>query len=77
MGNNMGITVWESKDGVTDWKKKSVTELPSEEGSDASVKGFIEGFDKEVQWMASTFNMDNRKKDYSGKWPVFTFGEKD
>ncbi|MFC1600944.1 BNR-4 repeat-containing protein [Candidatus Sumerlaeota bacterium] len=76
-GRNTGITVWESRDGVTDWKKKSVTELPAEEGSDSSAKGFIEGFHEEVQWMASTFNRDNRRKDYSGKWPVFTFGEKD
>jgi hypothetical protein len=73
-GNNKGITVWESRNGVTSWKKRSVTELPVEEGSDSSAKGFIEGFDKEVQWMASTFNRDNRKKDYSGKWPVYTFG---
>jgi|GEM_PF-2889457 hypothetical protein len=52
----------------------SVTELPAEGGADASTKGFIEGFGKEVQWMASTFNRDNSNKDYSGKWPVYTFG---
>ena len=75
-GGNSAITVWVSKNGVTDWKKKSVTQLPAKEGSDSSAKGFIEGFDKEVQWMASTFNRDDRKKDYSGKWPVYTFGAK-
>ncbi|MFO7936917.1 MAG: BNR-4 repeat-containing protein [Kiritimatiellia bacterium] len=73
-GGNKAVTVWESDNGVNDWREKSVTKLPSENGSDAAVKGFIDGFRSEVQWMAVTYDIDQRKKDYSGKWPVFTYG---
>jgi len=75
-GGNKNITVWESRNGVTGWEKLSVTEVPSEKGSNAATKGFIDGFSPEVQWLAATFDRKKRKSDYSGKWPVYTFGAK-
>lgn len=70
---NEGITVWESRDGVTDWNPTSVTELPAGKGDYSSTIGFIDGFEPEVQWLAATFNREMRMQDYSGKWPVYTF----
>ncbi|MGD9126041.1 MAG: BNR-4 repeat-containing protein [Planctomycetia bacterium] len=75
-GSNKRTTVWESGDGLTDWKIKSVTKLPTDGNNDSATKGFIDGFQSAVQWMAATYNMKKRKKDYSGKWPVYTFGVK-
>ena len=75
-GGNKNITVWESKNGVTGWQKRTVAELPGEMGSDTAAYGFIDGFKPEVQWMAATYDRKNRKNDYSGKWPVYTFGAK-
>jgi hypothetical protein len=66
--------VWESPDGLAGWKKKSETALPSKNGSDSSVVGFIDNFRPEAQWMAVTFNGKARQNDYSGKWPVYVFG---
>ncbi len=73
-GNDRTVTVWESADGLTGWKKISETTVPSGHGSDSVFKGFIEDFRPEVQWMAASLNRRNRMKDYSGKWPVYTFG---
>jgi hypothetical protein len=66
--------VWESSDGLTGWKKRSETALPSVNGSDSAVVGFIDNFRSEVQWMAVTFDGEVRQNDYSGKWPVYVFG---
>lgn len=73
-GDKRSVTVWESADGVTGWMKKSVMELPPDGNIDQAAKGFIDDFRPEVQWMACTCERENAMKDYSGKWPVYTFG---
>lgn len=73
-GEQMDFCVWESMNGVTGWKKRSETTLPAENGASSAITGFIDGYQPGVQWMAATVDWENSQKDYSGKWPVYTFG---
>ncbi len=75
-GGYSNMTVWESSNGVNGWTKKSgpVT-LPQTNNSDSRNCGFIDNFRPEVQWMSSTYDYSERTNDYSGSWPVVTFGE--
>ena len=75
-GGYKDVTVWESSNGVSGWTKQSVTKLPSENGSTSAAMGFVDGFKPEVQWMVGTYNRNKRRSDYSGKWPIYTFGVK-
>jgi hypothetical protein len=70
----MNASVWESTDGVTDWRMLSLTDLPSENGATSAAMAFIEDFRPEVQWLAVTYDRRQSMSDYSGKWPVYTFG---
>ena len=73
-GGINNVTVWESSNGISGWTKQSTTKLQRQNGSTSAAMGFIDGFRSEVQWMASTYNENEFKSDYSGKWPVWTFG---
>jgi hypothetical protein len=74
-GWNNDIIEWESPDGVSGWKKLREVSLPSINGSEACARAYVENCAAEVRWVAWTYNGKEKLKDYSGRWPVFTFGE--
>ncbi len=69
-----GLGVWESANGVTGWRQISQTQIPHENGAKGVVAAFIDDFKPEVQWMACCYNGETYLSDYSGRWPVFTYG---
>ncbi len=73
-GRQGGLGVWESADGVTGWREVSHTPIPHENGSTGAAAAFIDDFRPEVQWMACCYSGKTYLSDYSGRWPVFTYG---
>jgi hypothetical protein len=72
-GDN-NASVWESTDGVGGWRMISLTDLPSENGSTSASMALVDDFRPEVEWMAVAYDKRQWMSDYSGKWPVYTFG---
>ena len=59
------------------WQIESVTDIPYANGADGvPYVNFITGYHRRYQLLLSTIDNQNMTKDYSGKWPVVLYGEK-
>jgi hypothetical protein len=63
-----------SKDELTDWKMAKLEIPSSKDGEDRATLAFVDGFSNDVQVLRSTFSKEERTNDYSGRWPVYTYG---